>query len=154
MQLILRISTIMVALLIGFGATILNDGSQALVSGSPSAEEKHLPALAPTNEVPFDVFSSSPLASSAPVDQFRQNGERERVDALAHAVSAVRQELEATKEQTLLLEQEHQRAISMTVRLAQELAAARQELEATKGMHAHNPATSQPRNSNTFASGR
>jgi hypothetical protein len=58
--------------------------------------------------------------------------ERRRADALAQALAAAKLELEASQEEKLALQQERQRAVSLTAKLAQELATVRRELEAAK----------------------
>jgi hypothetical protein len=58
--------------------------------------------------------------------------ERRRADALAQALATAKLELAASQEQMFALQQERQRAVTMTAKLAQELATVRRELEAAK----------------------
>jgi hypothetical protein len=105
MRLIWHFGIIAIALVVGFIPVLLNQESSA---GN----------------------NASSKALQAQVELVKE--ERRRADALAQALAAAKLDLEASEEQRLALQQEHQRAVSLTAKLAQELVTVRQELEAHK----------------------
>ena len=105
MRLILHFAAIALALVAGFVLMLLSQESSA------------------TNKEGSQVLQAQAELLSQ---------ESRRADALAQALAAAKLELEASQEEKLALQQERQRAVSLTAKLAQELATVRQELEAHK----------------------
>ena len=105
MRLILHFAAIALALVLGFVLVLLNQEIAAANNGDGKV----------------------PQAEAALLSE-----ERRRADALAQALAAAKLDLEASQEEKLALQQERQRAVSLTAKLAQELAIVRRELEAAK----------------------
>ena len=105
MRLIWHFAAIALALVVGFIPVLLNQESSAGNNASSKALQVEAELL---------------------------KEERRRADALAQALAAAKLDLEASQEEKLALQQERQRAVSLTAKLAQELAIVRRELEAYK----------------------
>ncbi len=98
MRLMWHFAAIALALVVGFIPVLLNQESSA---GN----------------------NASSKALQAQVELVKE--ERRRADALAQALAAAKLDLEASEEQRLALQQEHQRAVSLAAKLAQELVTVR-----------------------------